>query len=264
MWFQSASLQGKRISNEDEHFHFNNIDGKKNANKINFFCVFDGHGGNGISKYLKKNLPKYFIKNPITFDNKKKVSNTIKKIYNKINDDLKQKHPRMSLYCGSTALVCILSKNIKNKLILWVINVGDSRGVLCNKKWKAMQLSEDHKPNTKLERKRIHKLGGEIKYDGYEWRIQDLSLSRAFGDIESTPYITHLPQIYKYNISKFDKFIILACDGLWDVLSNQKAVCFVKKLYPQVKSINIAKKLAEYAIQMGSTDNVTVILMYLF
>ena len=85
----------------------------------------------------------------------------------------------------------------KNK-ILWIANVGDSRAVMCNHKDEVIQLSQDHKPNSKLEKKRIEQLGGKIKYDGSDWRVNDLSLSRAFGDLESTPYITHLPQIFKY------------------------------------------------------------------
>ena len=61
MYVQSHSLQGKRASNEDKHFFFLNIDNKdKNYNRINFVSVFDGHGGKMISKYLKKNLPKFF------------------------------------------------------------------------------------------------------------------------------------------------------------------------------------------------------------
>ena len=262
MWFQSASLQGKRESNEDQHFYFNNLNGNKNGNKIIFFSVFDGHGGKGVSKYLKKNLPKYFINKRIEYNNKLEVSKYILKAYSKIQNNLEKKHPRMSQYSGSTASTCILSKN-KNQLNLWVINVGDSRGVLCNKNNVAIQLSQDHKPNVKSERKRIEKLGGKIKFDGYDWRIQDLSLSRAFGDSDSTPYVTHLPQIYKYKISKNDKFIILGCDGVWDVLSNQKAVNYVNKFYSHYNKINIAKKLANYAIEQGSTDNVTVIILFL-
>ena len=59
------------------------------------------------------------------------------------------------------------------------------------------------------------------------------------------------------------KFIILACDGLWDVLSNKKAISFVLKLLPHVNKLNIAKLLAEYAIKIGSMDNVTIIILFL-
>ena len=95
-------------------------------------------------------------------------------------------------------------------------------------------------------------MGGKIYYDGYDWRIKDLSLSRA-GDVEATPYVCHLPQIYRYKINNNDKFVIFACDGLWDVLSNKKVVNFVLKLQQMnFKVRNIAAKLAEYAIIEGS------------
>ena len=147
--------------------------------------------------------------------------------------------------------------------MLWMINVGDSRGVLCKHNNSVLQLTEDHKPNDVNEKKRISQLGGKIYYDGYDWRIKDLSLSRAFGDIEAKPYVSHLPQIYRYKLNDNDKFVIFACDGLWDVLSNKKAVNFVLKLQQMNFKGNIAAKLAEYAILEGSYDNVTVVILFL-
>ena len=148
--------------------------------------------------------------------------------------------------------------------------VSTFRNCICSKNNIAVQLSKDHKPNTPEEKKRIEQLGGQIKFDGYDFRINDLSVSRAFGDITATPYITHLPQIFKYEY-KNDKFHILACDGLWDVMSNQDVVDFVlteldnnniytSKDYHKLNKINIAKKLATHAIDIGSFDNITIII----
>ena len=128
----------------------------------------------------------------------------------------------------------------------------------------AEQLTQDHKPNTPSEKKRIENLGGKIEFDGADWRVKDLSLSRAFGDLECTPYVTHLPQIYRYKISSSDKFIILGCDGLWDVLSNQDVVDYITELQLNKKfNGNYAKELAEHALQKGSLDNVSVIILFL-
>jgi len=117
------------------------------------------------------------------------------------------------------------------------------------------------------ERKRITGLNGKINFDGDDWRIKDLSLSRAFGDTDATPFVTHKPQIYKYKLSSSDKFIVLACDGLWDVLSNQEVINFVLeyrnyKINPKMDQINIAQKLGQFAIDSGSTDNVTIIINF--
>jgi serine/threonine protein phosphatase PrpC len=155
---------------------------------------------------------------------------------------------------------------------LWVANTGDSRCVVCNKYNLATQLSKDHKPNYFEERDRIEGLNGKITFDGSDWRVKDLSLSRAFGDIDATPYVTHRPQIFKYHLSNRDKFLILACDGLWDVLSNQEAInyvlecCNYGKANKEINSINIAEKLANFAIKSGSSDNVdnvSIILIFL-
>ena len=267
MKINSYSLQGLRDANEDQHVYFINLNGEeKKINNINFVGVFDGHGGKIVSKFLKKNLPKQFAKtcDSSIYTNSNSASKLLNGIFNDVEKKLEKKHPRAVNYTGSTALCGVISRHpTNNKKILWIANVGDSRAVMCNYKDDAIQLSQDHKPNSSLEKKRIEQLGGTIKYDGSDWRINDLSLSRAFGDLESKPYITHLPQIFKYYLNKGDKFIIFACDGLWDVLSNKNAVSYVNSLIKKKYTGNYAKKLAEKAIKEGSTDNVTAVILFL-
>ena len=64
------------------------------------------------------------------------------------------------------------------------------------------------------------------------------------------------------NIGNNDKFIIIACDGLWDVIDNQSAIDFIKVLLNKNKNINYAKELALHAYSKGSTDNITVIIYF--
>lgn len=264
---QSHSLQGKRDSNEDQHIgvlNLNNTD--KTINPINFIAVFDGHGGKLVSKYLKNNMAKYILKKTDVNIYDQKLTTTTKffyKLFDKIQEDLIKEHPGASKRCGSTALCGIIYKNLKNVNYIWIANVGDSRAVLCNHLDKALPLSKDHKPHHLPERKRIESIGGKIKFDGVDWRIGDLSLSRAIGDLDNTPYVTHNPEIFRYRLNKKDKYIIFACDGLWDVVSNNDAVNFVNYLLDKKYIGNISKKLAEYAIQKGSYDNVTVSILFL-
>jgi protein phosphatase 1L len=256
----SYSLQGKRPSQEDQHIAILNIDeSNKSINNINLFGVFDGHGGKKVSEYLKKNLPDFFLTKNIK-DILKKNKNFMKyitQVYDLLQNNLKEKHPRAVEYCGSTACIALQTENN-----LWVINVGDSRCVLCNKNGEPVQLSIDHKPNLAEEKKRIEKLGGKITFDGVDWRVKSLSLSRAFGDLDCCPYVTHLPNIFKFKIDSKDKFLIIACDGLWDALSNKKAVAFVKDLLSKNYDGNYAKELANYALNNGSYDNITVIIYF--
>ena len=127
----------------------------------------------------------------------------------------------------------------------------------------AEQLSLDHKPNNPEEKKRIESLGGTIQYDGSDWRINGLSLSRAFGDLDCKPYVTHLPQIYKYDIYPNDKFFVFACDVLWDVLSNQDVFDYINELVNKNFKGNYSKELTEYAIHKGSLDNVSAIVYFI-
>ena len=132
----------------------------------------------------------------------------------------------------------------------------------------AIPLSKDHKPNWPEEKRRIEKAGGSIYFDGHDYRIKDLSLSRAVGDIDAEPFVSSKPEVFKYKLEKNDKFIVLGCDGLYDCLSNQDIINFIlNDFYDENmnrinKQINIATKLGEYAIQKGTSDNVTVIIIF--
>jgi serine/threonine protein phosphatase PrpC len=263
----SHSLQGKRDANEDQHIHVLNLNGENNEyNNINFFGVFDGHGGKLVSKYLKETMPQFFItkfkKNLYTKDIS--ASKYFIKVYGLLQSKLQNDHPKGSIHCGSTACIGIHYKDKCNHDKLWILNVGDSRAIKCNKDNIAEQLTLDHKPNNPEEKIRIERLGGKIQFDGSDWRINGLSVSRAFGDLDCSPYVTHLPQIYKYNINPNDKFIIFACDGLWDVLSNQDVIDYINELLLNKKfKGNYSKELAKYAIIKGSLDNISVIVYFI-
>ena len=119
----------------------------------------------------------------------------------------------------------------------------------------------------------------EIWCDRGTWRINDLSVSRAFGDKSSEKYVTCIPDLFTHQVTNNLEFIILGCDGLWDVVGNQEAVDIViehcydennKKIDDpkevvngQVCDLNIAEKLASYAInEKDSDDNVTVVVVF--
>lgn len=273
MIVHSYSLLGKRPSNEDAHVAIKNINkNKKNMRPINFFSVFDGHGGKAVSAYLKENYHKFFLSNYWTDDlnNSNLVKNYIKKVHNCIQGKLSNKNRNISYSIGSTCLSCMFYKDKNKKINYYITNLGDCRAVLCNSSDQAVALTEDHKPNSIEERQRIEKLGGSVYYDHGVYRVANLSVSRAFGDIDATPFLTHIPKVKKFKLKK-DKFMILACDGLWDALSNQQAVNFVLKKIKNLNVLgdnhsknrnNIAKQLGEHAINKGSYDNVSIIIVF--
>lgn len=265
-----ASLIGRRPQNEDKHKIVVNLDGDdKESSNINFYSVFDGHGGKFVSKFLFDNLHNFFVDKKVEYPLKK---NYVNKVYTSFQNVLKNKYIAHATNSGSTCLVITHFKK-SDQHYLNVLNTGDSRAILCRNNI-AIPLTKDHKPHYPEELSRITKLGGIVEFDGSDWRIKnktgDLSVSRAFGDIEAEPNITCLPDIFRYKLTNSDKFFVLACDGLWDVLSNQDVVNFILiNCYNLTsnerinKNINIGKKLAEYAISKNSTDNITVIVVFL-
>lgn len=265
MNIHSVSLKGMRKQNEDKHNIMLNIDNhNKSMNNINLFTIFDGHGGKAVSHFLFDTLYKYFVDLRVKYPlSKQQVNN----IFSYIQKVLKLKYKNISYNTGSTSLVvCQYKKNGSDYLN--IINLGDCRCVLARNNM-GIPLTKDHKPMWPEERARITKLGGKIYFDD-DWRVMELSVSRAFGDISATPYVTHNPDFFKYKLEKGDKFFILACDGLWDVMSNQEVVNFILLNCYDIsctkrinKSKNIAKILGNYAISKGSGDNITVIIVFL-
>ena len=258
-----ASLQGKRESNEDAEVVIENIDGNDTTiNNINCFCIMDGHGSRLISRYLKEVLPSYFLSKQIKFPLSKAY---VMHVYDYLQKSL-EKHS-YTKKAGSTALAVFEYKQ-NNSTYVNIINLGDCRCIICRDNL-AIPLTKDHKPNWPEEESRIKSLGGHIDFDGYDWRIGDLSVSRAFGDVDTKPFISHLPDLYRYKMDKSDKFIILGCDGLYDYLKDSDIVnfvlsnCYDNSVNKRInKDINISKKLAEYAIAKGSSDNISVVIRF--
>ena len=267
MSVHSVSLKGKRESNEDKHTIILNLDSKdKKLNNINYYAIFDGHGGKFVSKFLSNNIQNFFTDKRVKYPLSKGY---VMSAFNCLQNTLQNKYNEQSTNCGSTSLILIHFKDNKNTEYLNVMNTGDCRAIISRNNI-AYALTNDHKPNKPEEKIRIQNLGGTIRFDGYDWRINDLSVSRAFGDNESKDFVTHIPDLYKYKIGNNDKFIVMGCDGLWDVLDNQHVVDFVTEKCYNIdtnerinKKFNIAKQLAEHAINSGSTDNVSVLVIFL-
>lgn len=280
---QSYSTNGLRDKNEDAMELINNLDHKDSTKiPILYVGVFDGHGGDGISKALvdenKLNISKYFCKtnSPITSQiTSKKTNKRISELFIRIQEKLIN-HNIKSNSMGSTALITLIyPRNQQNdKFQLKVINLGDCRAVSCSSYNIGIQLTLDHKPHLFCEKNRIAQMGGVLeKADGDDYRIDGMSVSRSFGDLDNR-FISQNPDIFDYVLSN-EKFLIMGCDGVWDVLTNQEAVDFVLEKYEELKAsnktlcetkkksaLNLAQKLADYAIFKGSTDNISLTIIF--
>ena len=155
-------------------------------------------------------------------------------------------------------------------------NIGDSRAVLCrdNKAW---DLSRDHKPNDPTEKSRIESFGGSVIWcgetDKFGAPIEDrgiyrvngnLALSRAIGDRSERPHVTAEPEIISVPVRKGDQFVIVATDGLWDVMDSDDAVNYVKlSLKSGISKSKIADVMVQEAMRLGTYDNVTVVIIWI-
>lgn len=172
---------------------------------------------------------------------------------------------------GATAVCLFLREEEKGQRTLYSANIGDARAVI-SKGGKAIRLSfvyniifiiytQDHKAGDENEKTRIENLGGFVR-NGRVMGI--LAVARSFGDHGLKAYVTADPFINSIKITKDCEFIIIACDGLWDVVEDQAAVDFVKrKLEEKEKPTHIAQLLVDEAIAQGSQDNVTVLVIFL-
>jgi len=281
---QSYSTIGAvRPQNEDAIEYINNLSNTStpNENKLLYASLFDGHGGGIISKTLveKINIKKYFCSStsPLAKINQSSSYNKklIVPLFKRIQEKLKNDHISSNTM-GSTALIALIfpKNEKKNKYALKIINLGDSRSVICTGYDIDNQLTIDHKPFERNELQRITGLGGKLeREENDDIRINGMSVSRAFGDFDNK-YISQIPDVFDYNLST-EKFLILGCDGVWDVLKNKEAVEFIldnlntmnaskiKLVNMKGKSEhNLASKLADFAIKKGSTDNISVTIIF--
>jgi len=143
---------------------------------------------------------------------------------------------------GCTACVSLLVGNE-----LFVANVGDSRCVV-SRAGEAVDMSFDHKPTDEVETDRITKAGGKVTEDG---RVNGgLNLSRALGDhsykkvtnlSDREQMISALPDIKSMVLTNQDEFMVIACDGIWNSLTSQEVIDFVKMRIDHEKELTLSQ-----------------------
>ncbi|KAI8943083.1 hypothetical protein NX059_001114 [Plenodomus lindquistii] len=152
---------------------------------------------------------------------------------------------------GEQQVEAKLRNEASRQRVLYTANVGDARIVLC-RNGRALRLSYDHKGSDENEGRRVASAGGLILNN----RVNGvLAVTRALGDAYMKDLVTGHPYTTETVIqADQDEFLILACDGLWDVCSDQEAVDLVRGVHdPQEAS----KKLVDYALARFSTDNLS-------
>jgi serine/threonine protein phosphatase PrpC len=165
---------------------------------------------------------------------------------------------------GTTAVVALIGGRM-----IYVANCGDSRAVLC-RDGQAIPLSDDHKAAREDETARVEAAGGQILFWNGVRVMGLLAVSRAIGDHSLRPYVIAEPEVTIVNRYPDDEVLIMASDGLWDVMSNQEACNLAKKCLLRARQRGstrhsaakvAATVLTRAAVDRGSRDNVTVVIV---
>ncbi|CAD7927290.1 unnamed protein product [Amoebophrya sp. A25] len=283
------SMKGKRDANEDAHIQIDSFSetswehlGLKATKDqpIRMYGIFDGHGGSHCAKFIAKNLP----------DKLREMFNTMNKRSTNSNFTQDQKCQMAIIFAfeqldvdyisnhlgsdaGCTAVVCLIDTLQKK---IHCSNIGDSRAII-GRRANALALSRDQDPDNEIEMARVHGAGGKVDKEGY---INDaVNMTRCLGDNHgkfkwtvkekdgwfSRSYaLATAPEVKMIQLTSTHQFLILCCDGLFE------AGCFTttticnearQKLVEGKTCQQTAKELCQRALDMGSQDNVSVMLI---
>ena len=209
------------------------------------FCIFDGHGGNVTAKLCVKKFPEIFrkclLESPFDYEM------ALKKSFYLMDQEIEK---IKATEVGNTATIVFI-----NNRLLYCANVGDSSCALIGKTNEF--ITTEDKCTNKNEMKRIEKEGGTIIDD----RLGGiLAVSRGLGDFDlKSKGLTCEPHITKKLIDHNTNYCVLASDGVWDVLSPDE----VAKITQTHKIDEMAKEIVETAMDRGSEDNISCIVVEL-
>lgn len=278
--------------------------------KHQFYGVFDGHNGNLASKYAASSFYKVLVKHLANVDDtidhpnwREDVASNMTDSYNILNNEITTAIARNPGGVMGKSGTTATSVFVTERAII-VANVGDSRAILSvgasyngptfrNSRLSFVQLTVDHVASNQTERERIEEHGGFVSYVGGTARVNGtLVVTRSLGDIHLSSLLTRIPHVVVMSRSEMKAqcqyqqegkdssplimmpcFIILASDGLWDVISNQEAVEIVQHVIRKFETSKhdyiswaedggafqkSAEVLTQEAYVRGSTDNIGV------
>uniref|UniRef100_A0ACD5USZ2 Uncharacterized protein n=1 Tax=Avena sativa TaxID=4498 RepID=A0ACD5USZ2_AVESA len=288
-----SSMQGYRVNMEDAHATIGDLDV---STATSFFGVYDGHGGAAVSMFCAKHLHFEVLKHPqfkdnlpialanafirmdqmmITEEGRKELSG-----YCRNNRKLTVKDMLMDCTClkpkkypgptevGSTACVAL----IRGDQII-VGNAGDCRCVL-SRNGQAIILTTDHKPSVPAEKQRIENAGRSVTVTGGASRIDNgIAVSRSIGDLRyktngrlppAQQALTCSPEIRLEKVTDDTEFLVMACDGVWDVVLNQGLIEIIRgNLKAGMDLGNICEGILDMCVEppQPSVDNMTILLV---
>lgn len=246
-----AEMLGRRPTQEDALM----LEGQfgDEAAKMSLYCMFDGHAGHQAAQFCAQRFP------PLLSDALAATPDApsdalraaLAALARAFQTAVEELDPA-ARHCGTTALVVLVTEEAYH-----VANLGDTRAVL-SRGGKAVRLSHDHKPVD--EEERIRELGGYVIGKTTQRVNGMLGVPRSIGDFFVKPYVSEEPYVNVVARQADDDFVMLACDGVWDELDDQRVVDICKK---ETSAQAAAIRVRDYAYMAGSEDNISTVLVLL-
>lgn len=251
----SASLQGRCSHQEDRYVMMELEKG------MLYFGVFDGHRGSLASEYMKNHLHQHiqFHLNLGEKDLEKVLKGSFlaannafaKFVSNHSSEDMKDAE------AGTTATVALL----KNSTQLVTAHVGDSRALLF-RNGEVNLLTKDHEPEDRDEKERVLRERGVIVWTSLGRALVGgrLAMTRSLGDMDLKAYgVSPIPDTMTMEIKHgTDSFLALITDGISFVMSSEE---IGNSISTSDNAVEAAQALCDQALQFGSDDNVTALVV---
>ncbi|XP_041950441.1 protein phosphatase, Mg2+/Mn2+ dependent, 1Ab isoform X3 [Alosa sapidissima] len=292
-----SSMQGWRVEMEDAHTA---VIGLPNGlAPWSFFAVYDGHAGSQVARYCCEHLLDHITSNPdfrgigwsgsgsvsvglsggggggrgcvgeecseFTEPSVESVKKGIRTGFLQIDEHMRALSERKhgADRSGSTAVGVMISPRH-----IYFINCGDSRALL-SRGGRVHFFTQDHKPSNPAEKERIQNAGGSVMIQ----RVNgSLAVSRALGDFDykcvhgkgpTEQLVSPEPEVYEIERSDAeDEFVVLACDGIWDVMGNEELCDFVRSRLEVTEDLeSVCNEIVDTCLYKGSRDNMSVVLV---
>ncbi|GAA5850421.1 hypothetical protein JCM9279_001410 [Rhodotorula babjevae] len=264
-----SEMQGWRLTMEDAHASVLSLGDETDGKKTSFFAVYDGHGGSTVAKFAGDTVHSRLAANAAF--KRKDWEASLKRAYLETDEDLRANPDFRGDPSGCTAVSAIITPEMN----IVCANAGDSRAVM-SVGGEAKPLSFDHKPTNQGENSRIVAAGGFVEFG----RVNgNLALSRALGDFDfkqspnldaEQQVVTADPDITVHEATPEDEFVVIACDGIWDVLTSQQVIDYVRLSISQDKPLTaICEDLMDRCLAPDSDwggvgcDNMTMMVVAL-
>ncbi|KAF6737493.1 Protein phosphatase 1F [Oryzias melastigma] len=265
------AIKNGRRKMEDKHVllsEFNALFGVEDGVRRAYYAVFDGHAGVDAASFAATHLHVNLSKQGAL---QSSPGSALKAAFKHTDDMFRSKAQRERLRSGSTGVVVLIHE--QELTVAWL---GDSQALLV-REGQEVVLMEPHKPEREDEKQRIEELGGCVTFMGC-WRVNGTyAVSRAIGDFDQKPYVSPDADSSTVRLQGNEDYVLLACDGFFDAVQPSEVPQLVMGALQELPlpegaaeappdsgmGQTVAQKLVASAKEAGSSDNITVMLVFL-